>query len=71
MLSGPSERILRPLIEAHPRPVPREKLAELAGYGNLTSKGFANAMGRLRSLGFIDYPSSGSVVARDVLFLQG
>ena len=33
-------------------------------------EGFANAIGRLRSLGFIDYPSSGQVVAMPVLFLE-
>lgn len=70
MLGGASERILRPLIEAYPQPMPREKLAKAANYEHLNSKGFANAMGRLRSLGFIDYPATGSVVARPVLFLQ-
>jgi len=37
---------------------------------NTASKGFANAIGRLRSLGFIDYPERGKVVAQPVLFLE-
>lgn len=70
MLGGASGRVLRPLIEAYPKSVERQELAEAAGYGNVTSKGFANAMGRLRTLGFIDYPDRGTVAARPVLFLQ-
>jgi len=42
----------------------------LAGYGNLRSKGFVNAIGRLRTLGFVDYPDSGSIVATPMLFLE-
>lgn len=71
MLGGASGRVLRPLIEAYPKTIPRQTLAEKAGYGNVTSKGFANAIGRLRSLGFLDYPDRGSVVAKPVLFFEG
>jgi hypothetical protein len=71
LLGGASERLMRPLIEAYPGPLERTNLAAAAGYGNLASKGFANAIGRLRSLGFIDYPSRGQVVAMPVLFLEG
>lgn len=63
--------VLQPLISAYPEPIAREELAAAAGYGNLASKGFANAIGRLRSLGFIDYPAQGQVVACPVLFLGG
>ena len=42
----------------------------LTVYPNLTSKGFANAMSRLRTLGFIDYPDRGTVRAQPVLFLE-
>ena len=69
ILGGASERLLRPLIQAYPMPLAREALADAAGYGHLNSKGFVNAIGRLRSLGFIDYPARGRVVARDILFL--
>jgi uncharacterized protein DUF87 len=70
MLGGASERILRPLIKAYPKPLDRTAVAAAAGYGNLNSKGFLNAIGRLRSLGFIDYPAQGQIVANPVLFLE-
>jgi uncharacterized protein len=69
LLGGASARILQPLIEAYPKSLPREHVAAAAGYGNLTSKGFSNAVGRLRSLGFIDYPDRGTIVANPVLFI--
>lgn len=71
LLGGVHARVLEPLIGAYPRPLHRLALASQAGYTNLTSKGFANALGRLRSLGFIDYPGTGQVVASPVLFLEG
>lgn len=70
MLGGASSKILEPLIQAYPNPLPREQVAAAAGYGNLNSKGFVNALGRLRTLGFLDYPSSGMVKAAPVLFLE-
>jgi len=70
MLGGASSRILKPLIAAYPDRLEREQLVQLSGYGHANSKGFANAMGRLRTLGFIDYPDRGSVIARPVLFLE-
>jgi hypothetical protein len=36
----------------------------------LWRQGFANAIGRLRTLGFIGYPDRGSVAAKPVLFLE-
>lgn len=70
MLGGVHARVLTPLLEAYPEPLAREDLASKAGYGHTASKGFANAIGRLRSLGFIDYPTSGQVVAQPALFLE-
>jgi hypothetical protein len=71
LLGGASSRILQPLIAAYPNELSREDVAAAAGYGNLRSKGFANAIGRLRSLGFVDYPSQGTIKANPVLFLEG
>jgi uncharacterized protein len=71
LLGGASERILRPLIKAYPNAMAREDVAAAANYGHLNSKGFVNAIGRLRSLGFIDYPDRGTIVAKPVLFLEG
>lgn len=71
LLGGASSRILEPLIEVYPSALAREDVAARAGYGNLNSKGFTNAIGRLRSLGFIDYPERGTIKAQPVLFLEG
>lgn len=69
VLKGKSAEILRPLIEAHPSALPRDEVAALAGYENLRSKGFVNAIGRLRTLGFVRYPDRSTVAATDILFL--
>jgi hypothetical protein len=45
-------------------------LAEAAGVSPASS-GFQNNLGGLRSLGLIDYPHPGHVVATTVLFLEG
>lgn len=71
LLEGATARVLSPLIERYPNAMDRDKLGEAAGYSNVRSKGFANALGRLRGLGFIDYPERGTVVAKPVLFLEG
>lgn len=68
LLGGPSARILDPLIKAWPASLTRAEVAAEAGYGHLNSKGFVNAIGRLRTLGFIDYPASGEVRATELLF---
>lgn len=70
LLGNQHGRILSPLIASYPDAMERQKLAEAAGYGHLNSKGFVNAIGRLRSLGFIDYPASGRVVALPILFVD-
>jgi hypothetical protein len=69
MLSGSQIAILRALIAAYPRDVTRSDLAAKVGQSK-TGGGFANNLGRLRTLGWIDYPSPGSVVALPVLFLE-
>lgn len=69
-LDGPGRTILGALIGAYPKSMEREALGAAAGYSNLTSKGFANALGRLRTLGFIDYPERGKVAALPILFIE-
>lgn len=72
-LDGPMQRVLDALAELEqlganePR---RELVAFLAGYSNTTSKGFANAVSRLSSLGFVEYPERGMVRAAPLLFLE-
>jgi hypothetical protein len=69
-LPGPECKILRVLLDTYPRPVSNETLAERSGYTD-GGGAFNNPRGRLRSLGLIDYPSKGMVVARPILFLEG
>lgn len=68
-LPGPEQKILKVLIDAYPNDMTKEECAETAGY---TSGGgaFNNPAGRLRSLGLINYPSPGRIVALPVLFLE-
>lgn len=69
-LGNVSEKILRPLIEAYPKPMVTDDLAIAVGY-HPRAKAFANAKGRLRTLGLIDYPTGGYVVATEILFPKG
>lgn len=62
-------RILAPLIEAYPRALTREEAAAKAEY-SATSTGYTNPLGALRSLGLIDYPSPGQLVALPILFVE-
>ena len=61
--------IVSTLISRYPEPLDREELAEVVGVP-VTSGGFKNNLGRMRSLGIIDYPEPGLVVALPVLFLE-
>lgn len=70
LLGGKSREILAPIIAAYPDATEREAVAAAAGYTNLTSKGFVNALSRLSSLGFVVYPSPRKVAAAPVLFLE-
>lgn len=67
ILPGPEQKLLKPLLEAYPEAVSNEDLAAASGYTN-GSGGFNNPKGRLRTLGLIDYPSSGYSRAKDLLF---
>jgi hypothetical protein len=69
-LPAPQWRILRALIETYPRDMTRHQLAE-ASDQSPSSSGYTNNLGALRSLGFIDYPGTGRVLAKPVLFLEG
>jgi hypothetical protein len=69
-LGNVAERILAPVLDAYPSPVAAAEVAEAAGY-HPNAKSFSNMKGRLRTLGLIDYPSSGMIVASHILFPQG
>lgn len=66
-LDGPMQKILGVLIDSHPDAISKDELAQRAGY-EPGGGAFNNPTGRLRTLGLIDYPQRGMVVARDVLF---
>ncbi len=69
-LTGPQRRLLQPLIDAWPDDMSAEKLATASGY-EAGGGAFNNTRGSLRSLGLIDYPAPGRVVALPVLFVSG
>jgi hypothetical protein len=61
-------KILNELIGSYPEAVPKHELAERIGV-SATSGGYFNNLGSLRSLGLLQYPAPGQVVATPVLFL--
>lgn len=70
-LPRPQVAILRLLLsDGRLTPWHRELLADRAGQSP-TSSGYANNLGALRSLGLIDYPSRGKVMATSLLFPDG
>lgn len=69
-LEGPHRRLLAPLLASYPEPMSNEALAEAAGY-TPNAGAYNNPRGRLKSLGLIEYPQPGYVVARPLLFPEG
>lgn len=69
-LPGPEGRILSVLLKHYPKSMDSTKLAEASGY-TPGSGGFNNPRGRLKTLGLVEYPSPGMVVAKDLLFPEG
>lgn len=67
IVTGPQQRILREVIADYPSALPKEALAERARVSG-GSSAYANNLGRLRTLGAIDYPRPGYVKATDILF---
>lgn len=69
-LQAAQRKLLTVLIAAYPKEQPRDVVSEEAGLS--PTAGHTNNMyGGLRSLGLIDYPHQGWVVACPVLFLDG
>jgi hypothetical protein len=68
-LPNPEQRVLRPLLASYPAPMRGEDLAAEANY-QFGSGAFNNPRGRLKTLGLIDYPQPGYVVARPLLFVD-
>ena len=68
VLPGPHQKILSVLISKYPNPISKDECASLAGYA--TGGAFNNPLGRLRSMGLVDYPQPGYVVVESLLFLE-
>jgi hypothetical protein len=71
-LDGPESRVLSVLIDAYPEALTKQECGARSSYtvGDNVGGTFGNILGRLRSLGLIDYPAPGKVVALPVLFLE-
>lgn len=70
-LGGSEAKLLREIIAVYPEPITKEDLGARLGYTNVRSGGFSEPVGRLRSLGIVEYPQSGQVKAAGWLFLEG
>lgn len=66
-LSRPQTAILQHLIRIYPKSISRPALADLAGQ-SATSSGYRNNISALKTLGLLDYPQRGEVVATKLLF---
>ena len=60
VVTAPQKAILEALIARHPDVIEKDALAETIGVSP-TSGGYFNNLGRLRTLGAIDYPQKGHV----------
>jgi hypothetical protein len=69
-LGGAEAKILREIISIYPEAIGKEELGMRLNYTNVRSGGFSEPIGRLRSLGIVDYPEKGIVRAADWLFLD-
>lgn len=69
-LGGPEQRLLRPLLASYPNAMSNADLAAAANY-TAGAGAFNNPRGRLRTLGLIEYPQPGQVIARALLFPKG
>jgi uncharacterized protein len=69
-LGGPEAKLLRAIIAVYPNQISKEDLGASLGYTNVRSGGFSEPVGRLRSLGIIQYPERNAVRCSDWLFLE-
>ena len=69
-LTGPEQRLLRELLRQYPAPVAKDALGAACGYTNIRSGGFSEPLARLHTLGLVQAPARGLVVAAPFLFLE-
>jgi len=67
-LPGPERKILDVLLPIFPDDIDKVELASTCGYA--VGGAFNNPLGRLRTLGLIEYPEKGRVKASSVLFIR-
>lgn len=70
ILPRPQAAILRALIDIYPEAMRKDDLAAQVDVSP-TSGGYFNNLGRLRTLGAVEYPSPGMVRAADILWPEG
>ncbi len=70
VLGGSEGRLLRAVASVYPKSITKEQLAEMTEF-SANGGGFCNYLGHMRTLGFIDYPQRGQVIAADWLFVEG
>lgn len=69
-LPRPQAKILRIVVDVHPDSITRSAIGAIMGVSHETGS-FKNYLGALRSLGLIDYPADGEVIATKLLFPAG
>jgi hypothetical protein len=69
-LSPQHVRLLNAVISIFPEQISRDDLAAKANESP-SSSGYEKALGRMRSLGLVEYPNKGFVRATDLLFPEG
>lgn len=69
IIDGPQKRILEPLLAAWPQAINKDQLASMAGY-TPRSGGFNNPIGRLRTMGIVEYSGKNEARAAGFLFLE-
>jgi hypothetical protein len=67
-LTVPQANIMSYLLAVYPTPMARDALAEQVA-ASANSSAYANNLGTLRSMGVLDYPSRGEVVATKICFM--
>lgn len=70
-LTGPERKLLNELLARYPNAMTKEELAAACDppYTNIRSGGFSEPLGRLNTLGLVETPARGVVVASRALFL--
>jgi hypothetical protein len=68
VLNGSEARILEAAWKVYPQAISKADLAEQTGFSH-EGGGYANYLGHMRSLGFIEYPQKGIVRVTDWMFL--